>query len=158
MVGSAVTRVLTAASITAALAALGSVLLSYWYRNRSRPPAMTPHVKALTSPYPGSSVQRWPVPQDKVSWSVDWPEYQPVEYTAPSVLAQPPWADPPHRREGFDPKYNALDGPVQRTSHQGTYEVIDGSPRNPSGRTGVIGRGLLGRWGPNHAADPIITR
>ena len=30
--------------------------------------------------------------------------------------------------------------------------------RNPIGRTGMIGRGLLGRWGPNHAADPIVTR
>ena len=26
------------------------------------------------------------------------------------------------------------------------------------GRTGISGRGLLGRWGPNHAADPIVTR
>lgn len=26
------------------------------------------------------------------------------------------------------------------------------------GRTGVIGRGLLGRFGPNHAADPVVTR
>ena len=31
-------------------------------------------------------------------------------------------------------------------------------PRNPMGRTGMIGRGLLGRFGPNHAADPIVTR
>ena len=30
--------------------------------------------------------------------------------------------------------------------------------RNPVGRTGLMGRGLLGRWGPNHAADPIVTR
>ena len=30
--------------------------------------------------------------------------------------------------------------------------------RNPVGRTGMIGRGLLGRWGPNHAADPVVTR
>lgn len=22
----------------------------------------------------------------------------------------------------------------------------------------MVGRGLLGRWGPNHAADPIVTR
>ena len=28
----------------------------------------------------------------------------------------------------------------------------------PGGRTGLAGRGLLGRWGPNHAADPIVTR
>ena len=26
------------------------------------------------------------------------------------------------------------------------------------GRTGMVGRGLLGRFGPNHAADPIVTR
>ena len=31
-------------------------------------------------------------------------------------------------------------------------------PLNPSGRTGLAGRGLLGKWGPNHAADPIVTR
>ena len=22
----------------------------------------------------------------------------------------------------------------------------------------MIGRGLLGKWGPNHAADPVVTR
>lgn len=32
------------------------------------------------------------------------------------------------------------------------------SCRNPIGRTGMTGRGLLGKWGPNHAADPIVTR
>jgi len=26
------------------------------------------------------------------------------------------------------------------------------------GRTGICGRGLLGRFGPNHAADPVVTR
>ena len=25
-------------------------------------------------------------------------------------------------------------------------------------KIGLIGRGHLGRWGPNHAADPIVTR
>ena len=29
---------------------------------------------------------------------------------------------------------------------------------NPIGRTGLRGRGLLGKWGPNHAADFILTR
>ena len=33
-----------------------------------------------------------------------------------------------------------------------------GAPINPSGRTGMTGRGLLGKWGPNHAADPVVTR
>ena len=29
---------------------------------------------------------------------------------------------------------------------------------NVRGRTGLTGRGVLGRYGPNHAADPIVTR
>ena len=33
-----------------------------------------------------------------------------------------------------------------------------GKPRNPRGRTGMTGRGTLGKWGPNQAADPIVTR
>ena len=31
-------------------------------------------------------------------------------------------------------------------------------PLNIRGRTGLSGRGILGRYGPNHAADPIVTR
>ena len=33
-----------------------------------------------------------------------------------------------------------------------------GRPLNPRGRTWLAGRGLLGKWGPNQAADPIVTR
>ena len=33
-----------------------------------------------------------------------------------------------------------------------------GRPLNPRGRTGLRGRGLLSKWGPNHAADPVVTR
>lgn len=29
-------------------------------------------------------------------------------------------------------------------------------PINPYGPTGIGGRGLLGKWGPNHAADPVV--
>ncbi|KAG8431211.1 hypothetical protein GDO86_019237 [Hymenochirus boettgeri] len=115
-------------SITAALAAVGSSFVYYrWFQGAPSPPvSMAAHIKALTSPYPGSQVKRYPVPPEKVTWAVDWPEYDPVDYTAPLVLSKPVWADP----------------------HIG----------NPVGRTGVKGRGLLGRWGPNHAADPVITR
>lgn len=33
-----------------------------------------------------------------------------------------------------------------------------GHPMNPVGRTGMAGRGVLGNWGPNHAADPLVCR
>lgn len=52
------------------------------------------HSKALTSPYPGSHVERSRVPEDKVGWLIEWEDYNPVEYTARSVLAGPSWADP----------------------------------------------------------------
>ena len=49
-------------------------------------------------------------------------------------------------------------GNVNRKSFTSDYVIKNGYPLNPIGRTGIIGRGLLGRWGPNHAADPIVTR
>ena len=64
-----------------------------------------------------------------------------------------------------------MDGKVNRKSHfwlvlnllrllfLSKYTIGgDGRPLNPNGRTGIRGRGLLGRWGPNHAADPLVTR
>ena len=36
-----------------------------------------------------------------------------------------------------------------------TYRCADPPSQ---GRTGMTGRGLLGHFGPNHAADPIVTR
>jgi ADP-ribose pyrophosphatase len=68
------------------------------------------------------------------------------------------WADAQVGERNFSPKYNEKDGDVERRSQNGLYGVEHGRPRNPAGRTGLVGRGLLGRWGPNHAADPILTR
>lgn len=117
------------------------------------------HVKARKSPYSGTKdIQRTPVPDEKVSWDVEWADYNPTEYTAPEVEKKPVWADNP------DPKtikkFNALDGKVDRTSLTGTYQVDEKTnrPKNPQGRTGLSGRGLLGHWGPNHAGDPVVTR
>ena len=47
---------------------------------------------------------------------------------------------------------------ISRVSFIKEYEIKEGLPVNPVGRTGLRGRGLLGRWGPNHAADPVVTR
>ncbi len=51
------------------------------------------HVKARCPVYPGSDTRRFPVPDDKLDWDTDWPQYRPVNYTAPSVLKKPVWAD-----------------------------------------------------------------
>ncbi|XP_042545366.1 ADP-ribose pyrophosphatase, mitochondrial-like [Dipodomys spectabilis] len=116
------------------------------------------HRNARMSPYPGSKVVRCHVPNEKVSWLVEWREYNPVEYTASLVLARPQWADPQLGERNFCPRFNERDGNVERRSQEGFYEVRNGRPKNPVGRTGMSGRGILGRWGPNHALEPIVTR
>lgn len=61
---------------------------------RTMPSSAEPHVKSRCPQYPGSQVKRFPVPDDKVDWSQDWPQYNPVSYTDPSVVKKPAWADP----------------------------------------------------------------
>jgi len=114
------------------------------------------HVKSRQSPYPNSEVVRFQVEPHLVSWTVPYPEYDPPDHTDRIVLSHPEWADPGIDGNRFH--FNSLDGDVDRTSHLGKYQIVGGFPRNPRGRTGLKGRGLLGRYGPNHAADPIVTR
>jgi len=119
------------------------------------------HEKARCAIYPlkGQSdpVKRFAVPDDKVEWNKEWTDYAPLEFTAPFVLTAV-WADPPLDKKDFSPSWNSLDEKVNRKSHEGEYKIQDGRPLNPHGRTGLSGRGILGRWGPNHAADPVVTR
>ena len=82
--------------------------------------------------------------------------FTPVEFTALFALTAV-LADPDLGAAGFTPLWNELDGKVNRVSHDGVYKVDkDNRPVNMMGRTGITGRGVLGRWGPNHAADSIV--
>lgn len=58
------------------------------------PSSAAPHTKSRCPQYPGSKVERFPVPDDKVDWSQNWPQYNPVSHTNPAVLKMPEWADP----------------------------------------------------------------
>lgn len=80
----------------------------------------------------------------------------------------------PENRINFDPVFNEVfriehgDGIVweyDRRSymvHDGqplVYEIdSEGLPRNPSGRTGLRGKGCLRHWGPNHVMSAVISR
>lgn len=66
------------------------------------------HKKCRNSIYPSSNVQRFPVPDDKVSWDVNFPQYSPVTYTS-KVLQGKPWADPDIGDSSLTPKWNELD-------------------------------------------------
>jgi len=107
-------------------------------------------------PYLKSKVFRVKVPDDKVAWSVQFDNYQPPDYTAESTVGKS-WADGDIKSGKF--QWNSIDQGVNRESHFCKYDLSDdGRPLNPIGRTGIRGRGILGRWGPNHAADPIVSR
>lgn len=117
------------------------------------------HRKCRSQFYPrtNNTVSRTLVPDEKVPWDCIWEEYNPAIYTASHIDGQP-WADPIITDSNFHPKWNKIDGNINRKSYMGEYQIVDLLPLNPLGRTGLRGRGVLGRWGPNHAADPIVTR
>jgi ADP-ribose pyrophosphatase len=98
-----------------------------------------------TTKYPA----RFPVPDDKVSWQIEFPEYIPVEFNAPVVLdIKTPWADPSD--------INKITHPL--VSYEGQLKLTEkGIPLNPFGRTGITDRGVLGKWGANFAVDGLIT-
>jgi ADP-ribose pyrophosphatase len=67
------------------------------------------------------------------------------------------WADPAEvSREEFhlwskSGYTHSYEGPIM-------HDRETGRPLNPVGRTGIAGRGALGKWGANHAADALLTR
>lgn len=112
------------------------------------------HTKARKEK-PPDYPERYPVPDDKTHWDVPFEEYKPPYYVAEVVLKndrtknEKGWADP-ENHSLISKDLLSYEGPI-------TFDD-EGLPLNPRGRTGIRGRGLLGKWGANFAADPIITR
>jgi len=103
--------------------------------------------------------ERTKVPDETVLWDTPWASYSPVTFTHKAVVdndcsvKQGGWADP------MSVSAVAKEEWSQRVSHEGPIMFdAQGRPINPRGRTGMADRGLLGKWGPNHAADPVVTR
>lgn len=113
------------------------------------------HVKARYD-RPPEYPERFPVPDEQVSWESEYPEYDPPYYVSPVVLkndhSKNPsgWADPEDLSQMPEIPGESFTGIL--------HSDPQGRPLNPVGRTGLAGRGLLGKWGPNYAADPIVTR
>jgi ADP-ribose pyrophosphatase len=136
-----------------------ALLVDYMLCGRSTTLFRMLHRKCRSPFYPrtNNTVLRIHVPDEKVPWDIKWEEYNPATFTAPHINGQP-WADPDITDIDFRPQWNKDDGSINRKSYMGEYQIVDMLPLNPLGRTGLRGRGVLGRWGPNHAADPIVTR
>lgn len=56
------------------------------------------HIKARCQTYPRyPDIVRHAVPDEKLTWDVMYPDYAPVDFTAPSVAKRPIWADPDYK-------------------------------------------------------------
>ena len=122
--------------------------------------AMPLHVKARSQGNP-LYPRRSAVEDSRVPWDVPFNAYAPVAFTHKSVIAQGcdtvpgGWADP------LRPLQATIEA---RGSHELQARMLhwqydsQGRPLNPRGRTGMCERGCLGKWGPNHAGDAIVTR
>lgn len=110
-----------------------------------------------------------------IFWDEPYDEYRPVRYTHDAVLLdkktgkKPVWADIELDWTETPLSAEAVNFAATVLSKRRTYEgselgklrplvLHQGRPRNPVGRTGMTGRGLLGNYGPNHAADPLLTK
>jgi ADP-ribose pyrophosphatase len=105
---------------------------------------------------PSEYPDRYSVLDQQVPWDIEYPDYCPPYFVSQIVLANDCTKNP----NGWaDPEDIALLPMAPRESFEGVLKHdTAGRPLNPKGRTGIRGRGLLGKWGPNYAADPIITR
>lgn len=103
---------------------------------------------------PASYPPRQRVPLDQGLWAVPCDEYDPPYHVDPAVLQNDctrsanGWADPED--------LSALPSGPAGDSSAARDEA--GRVLNPRGRTGIQGRGLLGRWGANRAVSIVITR
>lgn len=100
----------------------------------------------LSSPpfYPERAV----LPDDQTDWDVHAEDYSPADFTAEFVYEnEGVWADASLEREGIEAR-ELLDVQIE-------YDE-EGRPLNPYGRTGLRGRGALGRYGANPCGGAII--
>lgn len=91
-----------------------------------------------------------------MAWNAPYLDYAPVFFEHASVLENSSdkkvggWAHPSEVSADF----------LQKIADECGADMHSETmlPLNPRGRTGRTGRGLLGKYGANYAADPFVTR
>lgn len=104
-----------------------------------RPPSYPPRQRILMS---------------QAAWDVECPGYDPPYYVDPEVLAN----DFTVRSNGWADPEEAPPAAEMEKLPPGTPVDDAGRLLNPSGRTGIVGRGLLGCWGRNLSVSAVVIR
>jgi ADP-ribose pyrophosphatase len=98
-------------------------------------------------------LQRFVVPNAATDWSADLKGYNPTFIDLPR-------GETKYRKKDdvTDPSDASL---IETFTSLEAGEIIRGAfgrPLNPTGRTGLTGRGMLNKWGPTIAADAVLSR
>ncbi|XP_055345072.1 transient receptor potential cation channel subfamily M member-like 2 isoform X2 [Paramacrobiotus metropolitanus] len=131
------------------------------------------HILSRQSPYPETTLFRFTLLDSYCSWQTELSIYDPKEYTKPLEMY------PETLRYDVDTakpnpiltsyKWNTIDisakEPNDRRSWIKTSEgapitytvALNGFPLNPLGRTGMTGRGILHKYGPNHCIYLVLV-
>ena len=106
---------------------------------------------------PSSYPSRGSVGSDPHDWTD--PAYAPNTYNA-AILSTAPWADPENLPIAKLQERQTINrrGEKIRLAEACLFDFNKGKFLNPHGKTGIEGRGELGKWGPNWAADVIVTK
>lgn len=112
--------------------------------------------------------QRLEVSDDLVDWDTPNPDYDNNinQYEFTSYAVELNRLCGPEKRWADDETPNTIDWISRITNFYGKPETVlsvlkfdkFGYPINPAGRTGLRKNGLLGKIGPNQAADPIVIK
>ncbi len=91
---------------------------------------------------------------DRADWQKEFRDYAPAHFEHPK-LATASYAEPSDiSREEFQKRLAS--GELKSFTGDLKLDLQNGQPLNPVGRTGISGRGVLGKFGPNFAADPVV--
>jgi hypothetical protein len=118
---------------------------------QTKPQRRRLHVRARSEINKDYKGKREDVSDLLTPWEAEWVDYKPIEF---EFKPKHPWpgrdGDKPTRESNF----------YQRRSYEEEPIALerDGRPRNPHGRTGTRGRGILDKWGTNRAIDTIVLR
>ena len=111
-----------------------------------------------------------PVSDEQTSWEYPWEDYKPSRYDHVKVTGEgkekrPEWADPEDPMDVEDMWLRVTYSKTPPFAKGGAIDLqtagiqddpdLPGAPLNPRGRTGLRGRGLLGKWGPNQAVGKV---
>jgi ADP-ribose pyrophosphatase len=103
---------------------------------------------------PATYPQRFRITIDQASWNIPSPEYNPPYYVDTTVLEN----DYKKIANGWADSEEDWKLPQDDGSEDNIDRDEEGKPINPKGRTGIAGRGLFGKWGPNPYVILLISR